>query len=100
VESTKSAPLMTPSKAAGSPPGTTGSGLDLGSLSVRELICELAVTETLLRQCPCEMERGSTTRLQARIVGELRGRRPRPGRDQDAHTHFSAIADGGPLDRE
>ena len=92
------APLMASAVVLDSASSAAASPLDLESLSVRELIRELAATEALLRRHPYDGGRGPTVRLQARIVGELRRRGPRP--DPRAQRHVPVVADGGALARE
>lgn len=58
-------------------------GPDLLSLSVRELLCELAATENVLRERPDQGVHRSTVRRQVLLVGELRRRRRRQGRDHE-----------------
>lgn len=97
VDATNAAPLMVPAMSAAGTVAKGAATLNLDSLSVRELICELAATEALLRQRPSDLVRGSTVNRQALIVSELHRRAHRPGRDHDAHRQFDAIAVGGAL---
>jgi hypothetical protein len=95
VDTTGAAPLIA---AAAVPEGASSAGtspLGLGGLSIRELICELAATEALLRQPPAGRVRTLAERRQTLIVGELRRRAGRPERDPNTQTHLHAIADGG-----
>ena len=97
MDATNAAPLMAPAMSAAGVVAKGAAPLNLDSLSVRELICELATTEALLRQRLPEFVRGLTVSRQALIVSELRRRARSPGRDQDAHRHVDAIAVAGAL---
>jgi len=74
-------------------PPTVVAAPDLRSLSVRELLYELAATENLLRQRPDESVHRSTLRRQVLLVGELRRRRRRQGRDHELRRPL-VLADG------
>lgn len=74
---------------------TTGPEPDLRSLSVRELISELALTEAVLHHTPDWSTRSTTLQRQARIVGELR-RRQGPGRPRSRPRPVRRLTGGAP----
>jgi hypothetical protein len=82
VDMTNREALAAVENIAGIASPTAVAAIDLRSLSVRELLGELAATENVLREHPDESVHRSTVRRQVLLVGELRRRRRRQGRER------------------
>lgn len=89
------APAMTSDTGVDDTPASTAAVRSLESLSVRELLGELAETDAVLRQRPDEEVRSTTLQGQLLIVVELRRRRRRHGLDRSRQRSMPMAPDPG-----